>query len=59
MKVNIVRDQNGRVVATFEHAKAGDPSIKPVLEPGHSVHEVDAPDNYKADIEAFYKHHSK
>jgi hypothetical protein len=59
MKVNLVRDQNGRVVATFENAAAGSPSIKPVLKPGHTVHAVEAPENYKADIKAFYKQHSR
>lgn len=37
MKVNLVKDANGKVVATFENAVAGGPSIKPVLKPGHKV----------------------
>ena len=48
MKVNLVKDANGKVVATFENAVAGGPSVKPVLKPGHKVHEVDAPENYKS-----------
>ena len=50
MKVNLVKDASGKVVATFENARSGGPSIKPVLEAGHKVQEVEAPENYKADV---------
>lgn len=59
MKVNIVKDENGKVIATFEHAVAGGPSVKPVLKPGHTVHEAEAHENYRADIKAFYRQHSR
>ena len=58
MKVHVVRDGNGKVVATFEHAAAGDPSIAPVLQPRETVHEVEAAQNYYTDIQAFYEKHS-
>jgi hypothetical protein len=59
MKVNVVRDEKGRVVATFEDAATGAPSLKPVLKPGHTVQKVEAQENYKKDITAFYKQHSR
>jgi hypothetical protein len=59
MKVNIVKDKDGKVVATFENPVAGAPTIKPVLKPGHKVHEVEAPENYKTDLKAFYNQHSR
>ncbi|HEY6490491.1 MAG: hypothetical protein WCC26_19325 [Terracidiphilus sp.] len=59
MKVNIVKDEKGRVVATFENAAHGGPSLKPVLKAGHTLHEVEAAENYRADISAFYKQHSR
>jgi hypothetical protein len=59
MKVNVVKDEKGKVVATVEQSPAGGPSVKPVLEPGHKVHEVEAPEDYKKDIEAFYELHSR
>jgi hypothetical protein len=59
MKVNVVKDANGKVVATFENAVAGGPSVKPVLEHGHTVHEVEVAENYKSNIKDFYKHHSR
>lgn len=59
MKINVVRDKHGRVVATYENAVAGGPSVKPVLKPGHTVHEVEAAENYQADLKAFYERHSQ
>jgi hypothetical protein len=59
MKVNLVKDASGKVIATFENARSGGPSIKPDLQPGQKVEEVDAADNYKADIKGFYAQHSK
>jgi hypothetical protein len=59
MKVNVVKDENGKVVATFENAAAAGPTVKPVLKPGHKVHEVEVAENYKADIKGFYKKHSR
>jgi len=59
MKVNIIKDEKGKVVATFENGPPGGPSLKPMLKPGHTVHEVEAADNYKADVKAFYQKHSR
>jgi Ethanolamine utilization protein EutJ (predicted chaperonin) len=59
MKVNVVKDENGKVVATFENPGTDGTSIKPVLKPGHRVHEVEASEQYKRDIKAFYEHHSR
>ena len=59
MKINVIRDEKGKVVATFENPAPGGPSLTPVLKPGHKVHEVEAAENYKADIKAFYKQHSR
>jgi hypothetical protein len=60
MKVNIIRDANKKVVATFESPNVGGrPTVKSVLKPGESVDEVEAPENYKADIKAFYAQHSR
>jgi hypothetical protein len=54
------KEPKGTVVATLENPSTrGGPSVKPLLKPGHTVHEVEADENYKSDIEALYKHHSK
>jgi hypothetical protein len=59
MKVNLVKDEHGKVVATFENPTADGASVRPMLEPGHTVHEVEAEENYHADLKAFYEHHSR
>ncbi len=59
MRINVVRDEHGKVVATFENAAAGGPAIKPVLKAGHTVRQVEAPENYRAELKSFYKQHSK
>jgi hypothetical protein len=59
VKVNVVRDENGKVVATFENPVGAGASIRPVLVPGGSVEEVEAEETYKADINAFYEQHSR
>lgn len=58
MKVNIVKDSKGKVVASFENPVGDGPSVKPVLKPGHTVHEVEAAEKYTDDISAFYERHS-
>lgn len=55
MKIQVVKDKAGKVVATFE--KSGDHSVTPVLEAGHSVHEMDVADDYRSDIKGFYAKH--
>lgn len=59
MKVNVIKDENGRIVATFENATPEGASVRLVLKPGQTVHEVEAEENYKADIRAFYERHSR
>ncbi|HLX03459.1 MAG TPA: hypothetical protein VKS80_15235 [Trinickia sp.] len=59
MQVNLVKDANGKVIATFENAAAGGPSLRPELKPGLTVQVVEAAENYKADINAFYRQHSR
>ena len=59
MKVNVVKDGSGKVVAAFEKPAPGGPHVAPQLKPGHTVHEVEAPNDYHRNIKAFYEHHSK
>jgi len=59
MKVNLVKNKDGKVVATFENPGPGGASVKPVLKQGHTVHQVEAAENYRVDIKAFYKQHSR
>jgi hypothetical protein len=60
MKINIVKDKSGRVLATFEKAVGDGPSVTPELDHAlHTVHEIEVPDNYRQDVQAVYKQHSK
>ena len=57
MKVQIVRDAKGKVVATAEIAKGSEVSALPILEKGQTVEEVSVTDQYSNDLPAFYKQH--
>ena len=59
MKVNVIRDEKGKVVATYEPSRPGGPQLKPLLKPGHTEEQVEAHENYTADIPAFYAKHSR
>jgi hypothetical protein len=59
MKVSVVKDKHGKVIATYEHGGSGGTTLKRALKSGETVHEVDAPDDYAKNIKEFYKHHSR
>lgn len=59
MKLNVIKDGDGKVVATFENPVGDGPSVRPVLKPGHTVHEVEADENYTDNIASLYEHHSR
>jgi hypothetical protein len=60
MKVNLVKDEQGKVVATFEKGPAGAGAfVRPMLQSGHTIEEVEAEENYTANIKAFYEQHSR
>lgn len=56
-KIQALKDKTGKVIATFEKATGNGPSLTPVLENGHTVHEMDVADNYHEDIRKFYAQH--
>jgi hypothetical protein len=60
MKLNLVKDEKGQLIATFENPSvAGGPAVKPLLQAGQTVVEIEAAENYKADLATFYKQNSK
>ena len=58
MKLHIVKDKSGRVIATYEKPKGDGPAVTPELETSHSVHEIEVAENYLHNIEAVYRQHS-
>ena len=60
MKVNVVKDETGKVFATFENQPNPDGHfLRPVLKPGQTIEEVEAEENYTANLKAFYERHSR
>jgi hypothetical protein len=57
MKIQAVKDKNGKVVATYHKATGQVPSVEPVLEPGHTIDEMEVADNFHEDLKAFYERH--
>jgi hypothetical protein len=57
MKIQVVKDKNGKVVATYHKATGRGPSVEPVLEPGRTVAELEVADNFHEDVKAFYEQH--
>lgn len=57
MKINVIKDAKGKVIATFEKGQTQASTVLPVLEKGHSVHEMDVADDYKSDLHTFYSRH--
>ena len=60
MKIHIVKDKAGKVIATYEKAGDDGPSVTPELDHAqHTQHEIEVADNYRANIQAVYKQHSQ
>jgi hypothetical protein len=58
MKINVVKDKSGKVIATYEDPGGNGPKVTPELDQSHSVHLVEVPEDYRQDIQAVYKQHS-
>jgi hypothetical protein len=54
MKINAVKDQSGKVIATFETASERGVKMTPVLPEGHRVEEIEVADAYMDDPSALY-----
>jgi hypothetical protein len=57
MKIQVVKDKNGKVVATYPKATGRGPSMEPVLQPGHMVAEMEVANNFHENLKAFYEQH--
>jgi hypothetical protein len=57
MKIHVLKDKTGKVVATFHKSNGKTPSIEPVLEHGQTVQEMDVPDDFHHNVKAFYEKH--
>jgi hypothetical protein len=55
MKIKVVKDKSGKVVATIEPATGTGATVEPVLSDGEKVEEVEVADNYRENLAALYK----
>ncbi len=53
-RIHVVKDKSGKVIASFEAASEGGPSVKPVLHDEHKVEEVEVPHNYMENLSVLY-----
>ena len=65
MKLRILKDSQGNVIATSEFNHASEfnqddsTELAPIEQEGYTVEEVDVDDNYKSDLNSFYKKGAK
>lgn len=54
MKIQVVKDSTGHVLATFERRSTGS-HLEPQLEAGQKVEEVNVAENYVANLKTVYQ----
>jgi hypothetical protein len=55
MKINVVKDKSGKVVATFQSASGNGPQVKPIMADGRKMEEMDVSENYHSNLVTIYK----
>ena len=54
MKINIVKDPSGKVIASFESVTGNSAKLEPVIPAGHKVEALEVPENYMSNLTAVY-----
>lgn len=54
MKIHVVKDKQGKTLATFEKKNEG-PKLEPQLHAGHSIEEMEVPERYISNLNVVYK----
>ena len=54
MKIHVVKDKQGKALATFEHTDKG-PKLEPQLQSGQSIEEMEVPERYISNLHVVYK----
>lgn len=55
MKVHVLKNKTGRVIATFEAGASVGSTLQPNVSKGHRLEEADLPRDYAARLDALYK----
>jgi hypothetical protein len=54
MKIQVLKDSTGHVVASFERRATGS-HLEPQVQAGQKVEEIEVPENYVANLHSIYK----
>lgn len=54
MKINVVKNQSGKIVATFPLSNGNSPQMSPVLTDGLKVEELEVSEDYHTNLKAIY-----
>ncbi len=55
MRIHVLKDRRGQIVATFEQGSGSTPLLEPQPTKGHKVESLDVPDDYARNLAALYK----
>ena len=55
MRLKVVKDKSGKAVASYEHEQSGSPSLQPQVGTGHTVEDLEVPDDYAAKLHLIYQ----
>ena len=55
MKINVVKDKSGKVIATFQSVSGNGPQVKPIAKDDIKVEMAEVPDNYHSNLSSIYK----
>ena len=59
MKLRVLKDPHGNVIATSEFNQDDSTELAPKEQEGYTVEEVNVDDDYKSDLNSFYKKGAK
>ena len=55
MKIHVVKNRTGRVIATYEPKEKGGLTLQPQLSGGQKVDELEVPKDYTSQLSVIYK----
>jgi hypothetical protein len=55
MKIHVVKNSEGRIIASYEYRPTHVTQLQPQLPKGHVVEKIEVPDDYAFNLETVYK----
>jgi hypothetical protein len=59
MKVHVVKDKDGKTIASFEGPATSGVKLEPTKEKDHKVEEIEVSENYASNLHLLYKPQKK